>query len=151
MSPDPFPFCPDFSCLFKLAKSIPVKSLILSSHIFFCLHLFLFLSLCPVGLSLLNQKTLRRDQTTFLDQGQEFSIFSNACLDLSANLLIGNMVLVRNVPQVAYHLKGLLFSLTVVKVHDSQAYRNMEMTREGIRFTFGPKECFYPSKWALAL
>ena len=28
---------------------------------------------------------------SFLDQGQEFVIFSNGCLDLSANLLIGNM------------------------------------------------------------
>ena len=33
----------------------------------------------------------------FLDQGQEFIIFFNGCLDLSADLLIGNMVLVRNV------------------------------------------------------
>ena len=33
---------------------------------------------------------------SFLDQGQEFLIFSNGCLDLSAsaNLLIGNMVLI---------------------------------------------------------
>ena len=42
--------------LVELAKSIPVRSLILSSHLFFC-HFFFFLSLCPVGLSLLNQKT----------------------------------------------------------------------------------------------
>ena len=30
----------------------------------------------------------------FLDQGQEFIIFSNGCLDLSVNILIGDMVLV---------------------------------------------------------
>ena len=52
--------------LVELAKSIPVHSLILSSHLFFCLPLFLFsffLSLYPVGLSLLNQKTFRHGQT----------------------------------------------------------------------------------------
>ena len=45
----------------------------------------------------------------FLDQGQEFGIFSNGCLDLSVNLLIGNMVFIRNVqkPPVASHLKSL--------------------------------------------
>ena len=42
-----FPSCPVFSCpswaaLVELAKSIPVHSLILSSHLFFCLPLFLF-------------------------------------------------------------------------------------------------------------
>ena len=47
------------AALVELAKSIPVHSLILSSHLFFCLPLFLFpFAVCPVGLSLLNQKTL---------------------------------------------------------------------------------------------
>ena len=32
------------------------------------------------------------------DWGQEFIIFFNDSLDLFANLLIGNMVLVRNIP-----------------------------------------------------
>ena len=51
------------AALVELAKSIPVHSLILSSHLFFCLPLFLFfLSLCLVGLSLLNQKTLKHGQ-----------------------------------------------------------------------------------------
>ena len=45
----------------ELTKSIPVQSLILSSHLF-----FFFLLLCPVGLSLLNQKTLIRGQTTLV-------------------------------------------------------------------------------------
>ena len=38
------------------------------------------------------------------------------------NLLIGNMVLVRNVkqPSVESHLKGVLFSNFAVKVHDTQ-------------------------------
>ena len=51
------------AALVDLAKSIPVHSLILSSHLFFCLPLFFFLSLCTVGLSLLYQKTLRHGQT----------------------------------------------------------------------------------------
>ena len=63
------------AALVELAKSIPVHSLILSSHLFFCLPryclptsssvylFFFFLSLCPVGLSLLNQKTLKHGQT----------------------------------------------------------------------------------------
>ena len=33
-------------------------------------------------------------QFPFLDQGQEFVIFSNGCLDLFANVIIGDMVLV---------------------------------------------------------
>ena len=68
----------------------------------------------------------------FLDQGQKFVIFSSGCLDLSANLLIGIMVLILK----AY----VLFSNSAVKVHDSQAYSNMEMTRECISFTFDPSD-----------
>ena len=34
----------------------------------------------------------------------------------------------------------VLFSYSAVKVHDSQAYRNLEMTSEHIRFTFGPRD-----------
>ena len=44
--------------LVDLAKSILVHSLILSSHLFFCLPFLFFHSLCPVELPLLNQKTL---------------------------------------------------------------------------------------------
>ena len=33
----------------------------------------------------------------------------------------------------------VLFSNSAVNVHDLQAYRNMEMTRERISFTFGPR------------
>ena len=35
---------------------------------------------------------------------------------------------------------GFFFSNSAVKVHDSQAYRNMEMTRERISFTFDPRD-----------
>ena len=34
----------------------------------------------------------------------------------------------------------VLFSNSAVKVHDSQAYRNMEITREHISFTFDPRD-----------
>ena len=34
----------------------------------------------------------------------------------------------------------ILFSNSVVKVHDSQAYRNMVMTRELISLTFDPRD-----------
>ena len=58
----PFHFVLFSAALVELAKSTPVHSLILSSHLF-CLPLFFFLSLCLVGLSLLNQKTLKHGQT----------------------------------------------------------------------------------------
>ena len=50
-----------------------------------------------------------------------------------------------SIAPVASHLKGLCFflSLTAAKVHDSQAYRNMEMSRERISFTFDPRDLFY--------
>ena len=78
-----------------------------------------------------------------LDRGQEFIICPHVCLDLSANLLIGNMVLVQIVQwsSVASHLKGQRpFSSSCSKVYDSQVYRNMEMTRECISFTFEPRD-----------
>ena len=34
----------------------------------------------------------------------------------------------------------VLFSIFAIKVHDSQTYRNMEMTRERISFTFDPRD-----------
>ena len=49
------------AALVELAKSIAVHSLILSSHLFFCLSFFLFPF--PVWLSLLNQETLKHGQT----------------------------------------------------------------------------------------
>ena len=62
---------------------------------------------------------------------------SNGCSDLSEDLLIGNMVLVR----IASHLKAsVLFSNSPVNVHASQPYRNIETTREHISFTFDPND-----------
>ena len=54
-----------------------------------------------------------------------------------------------------YHLISskacVLFSNSAAKVHDSQAYRNMEMTRERISFTFDPRDMLLSLKWASAL
>ena len=61
----------------KLAKSISVHSLILSSQLFFCLlFLLFFLPLCPVELSLLSQSP--GDVAKPLPFS-EFVIFSNGC------------------------------------------------------------------------
>ena len=79
------------AALVELAKSIPVQSLILSSHLFFC-RFFFVLSLCPVGLSLLNQTALKRSQTILDSVSLPESGVHH--MDLSVNLLIGHMVLV---------------------------------------------------------
>ena len=87
------------AALVELAKSIPVHSLILSSHLFFCLLLFLFPFTVPycriVFAKPENLETWPNHLSfRFFYEGQEFVIFFNDCLDLSANFLIGNMVLI---------------------------------------------------------
>ena len=74
------------AALVELAKSTTVRSLILSSHLFFCLPLliFSFTVLCRIVFA---KPKKHRDMTeppqfSFLDQGQEFVIFPNSCLDL---------------------------------------------------------------------
>ena len=60
----PFHFVLFSAALVELAaKSIPVHSLMLSPTSSSVCLFFFFLSLCPVGLSLLNQKTLKHGQT----------------------------------------------------------------------------------------
>ena len=63
------------------------------------------------------------------------------------NLLIGNIVVVRNVQKHSIaSQRPTFFSLTilyVVKVCNSQAYKNMEMTKECISFTFDPKDILF--------
>ena len=80
------------AALVELAKSIPVHFLILSSHFFFCLPFFFFLSLCRVKSSLLSLNWDLTEPPSF--QGQEFVIFPIRCLNLSANMLIGDMPLI---------------------------------------------------------
>ena len=59
-------------------------------------------------------------------------------------LLIGYMTLVRNAEYLMQHLilKAGLCSLLWLccQFHDSQTYRNMEMTRERINFAFSPRD-----------
>ena len=60
------------------------------------LHFVLFAAALVELAKFIPVHSLKHDQTSyfpFLDQGQEFIIFSNSCLDFSANLLIGHMVL----------------------------------------------------------
>ena len=140
----PFHLVLGSSELVELAKSIPVHSLILAFRLF-SLHLLLFpfIVLCrivfakPVDL----QMWQKPPSCQFLDQGREFIIFSNGCLDPFANLLIGNMVLVRNAQK---HLitsqRPTFFSLTRCQSLPFIGIQNMEMTRECISFTFDPKD-----------
>ena len=86
------------AALFELAKPIPINSFILSSHLFFCLPLFLFHFTVPCMIVFVKPKDLEtwlnHLSFRFLTQVQEFVLYSNGCLNLSANLLIGNMDLI---------------------------------------------------------
>ena len=86
------------AALVELAKSIPVHSLILSSHRFFCLPLFLFPFTVPCRIVFAKPEDLETWPNhlsfRFLTRVRSSSNFSTGCLDLSANLLIGNMVLI---------------------------------------------------------
>ena len=59
-------------------------------------------------------------QFASLYDGQEIFVWSSCLLDLGTDFLIGNIVFV-----------WLLWS-SAVRVHDSQAYRKMDVTRERI-------------------
>ena len=83
------------AALVELAKSIPVHYLILSSHLFFCLPLFLFAFTVPCRIVFPKPEDLETWPNhlsfCFMIRVRSSIIFSNGCLDLSANLLIGNM------------------------------------------------------------
>ena len=118
----------------------------MSSHLFFRLPLSLFPFTVPCSIVFAKPDTLKHGQTILVsvfNQGQAFIIFANGCLDFSVNLLIDHTVLVRNVqssPEKS-HLKACVnFSNSAVKVHDSQANKNMEMTWERDSFTFDPRD-----------
>ena len=79
--------------LAELAKFIPVHSLMFSFQLFFCYHVPLlpFPYAVPCRIVCAKHEELESGQTTFVsvsDHGQELIIFSNGCLDISANLLI---------------------------------------------------------------
>ena len=71
------------------------------------------------------------------------------------NLFIGYMVLVQKMfNYLREHLISktcVLKSSSAVKGHASQAYRNMEMTWERIRFSFDPRDVLLFQQMASAL
>ena len=182
----PIPFHLDLfsAALVELAKSVPVHSLILSSHLFFCLPLFLFPFTVPCRIVFAKPEDLETWPNhlsfRFLTRVRSSSYSPTAaCIFLRTSLLLLCSDSRNDVPPVPqrnvsiaaergavrpstlrtsslvtwslyemfnslrWHLISkacVLFSNTAVKVHDSQAYRNMEMSRERISFTFDPRD-----------
>ena len=81
-------------------------------------------------------------------------MFFNGYSDLFAKLLIGNMVLVRNVQKHLIASQRPMFSSLTRWCQSPQftGYKNMEMTREHISFTSDPKDMLFSlSKLSSAL
>ena len=69
----------------------------------------------------------------FLDEDQEIIIFFNGYWDLPMNIFISYLAI--QLLSADYHLKEMrFFSYTAAKIHESQAYRNMDMTKERTSF-----------------
>ena len=104
------PFHPSLSsaALRESPNPIPVHSLMLSSHLFFCLPLLLapFTVPCRIVFAM-------PSEFPFLYHGKEIIMHSNCVLDSIANLLVRHMIFVGNVQKspLASHLKGLNPSL----------------------------------------
>ena len=94
LATSPFNFVLFSAAQVELAKFIPVRSLILSSHLFFCLPFVLFPFTVPCRIVFAKPEDL---ETWPNHLSFHFLIRINGCLDLSANLLIGNTLLVQNV------------------------------------------------------
>ena len=77
-----------------------------------------------------------------LNQGQDFVIFSIGFFDLRTSSLVtwSVDVMFSNLRQNFISKPCVLFSSSAVKIHDSHAYRNMDMTRERISFTFDSRD-----------
>ena len=135
------------AALVGLAKSIPVHSLTLSLHLFISLPLlFPFIVLCRTVFAKPEDLQMWQNPSClFLDQDREFIIFSNSCLDPFANLLIGNMVLVRNVQKHSIaSQRPTFFSLTIC--FQSPQFTGIQKygkTKERISFTFDPKDMLF--------
>ena len=157
----PFNLVQSSFALVELAKSITAHCLILSFHLFFFFH-----SLCPVEMSYDRcsgrAKLKPEDLETwpnhlsfrFLTTVRSSSYSPLATWIFLRTSFFGYVGLVRTVqlPSVASTSKAfILFSCSAVKVHESQAYRNMEMTRKHISFTFDQSECCYLSILASGL
>ena len=132
------------AALVELAKSIPVHSLILSSHLFFCLPLFLFPFTVPCRIVFAKPEDLETwpNHLSFRFLTRVRSSPMAAWIFLRTSSLV-TWSLYEMFNSLRKHLISkacVLFSNSAAKVHDSQAYRNMEMTRERISFTFDPRD-----------
>ena len=133
--------------LVELAKSIPVHFLILSSHLFFCLPLFLFPFTVPCKIVFAKPEDLETWPNhlsfRFLTRVRSSSYFPMAAWIFLRTSSLVTWSLYEIFNSLRYHLISkacVLFSNSAVRVHDSQAYRNMEMTRERISVTFDSKD-----------
>ena len=93
----PFHLVLSSAALAELAKSIPVHSLILCSRLFFWLPFLLFPYTVPCKIIFAKPEDIETCPNhlsfRFLTKVRSLSYFSNGCLDLSANIHIGDMVL----------------------------------------------------------
>ena len=145
------PFHPDLfsAALVELAKSIPVHSLILSSHLFFCLPLFLFPFSVPCRIVFAKPEDLETWPNhlsfRFLTKVRSSSYSPMAAWIFLRTSSLVTWSLYEMFNSLRWHLNS------AVKVHDSQAYRNMEMTRSASASPLIQEICCYLSKWASAL
>ena len=152
----PFHLVLSSAALVELAKSIPVYSLILSS-LFFCLPLLLFPFTVPCRIVFAKPE----EHGTWPDY-LSFRFFtmvrSSSYSPVTAWIFLRTFSLVtwflyKMFNNLWLHLISkacILFSSSAVNVHDSQAYRNMELTRECVSFTFDPRGMLFSYLFKLA-
>ena len=135
------------AALVELAKSIPVHSYILSSHLFFCLPFFLFAFTVPCRIVFAKPEDLETWPNhlsfRFLTRVRSSSYSPMAAWVFLRTSSLVTWSLYEMFNSLREHLISkacVLFSNSAVKVHDSQAYRNMEITKERISFTFDPRD-----------
>ena len=135
------------AALVELAKSIPVHSLILSTHLFFCLPLFLFLFTVPCRIVFAKPEDLET-WPNYLSFHFLARVRSSSYSPKAAGIFLRTSSLVtwslyETFNSLRWHFISkacVLFSNTAVKVHDSQANRNMKMTIERISLIFDPRD-----------
>ena len=135
------------AALVELGKSNPVHSLKLSSHLFLWLPLFLFPFTVPCRIVFATPEDLET-WPNHLSFRFLTRVWSSSYSPMAAWIFLRTSSLVTwSLYEIFNSLRShliskacVLFFNSAVKVHDSQAYRNMEMTRERISFTFDPKD-----------
>ena len=73
----------------------------------------------------------------------EVFVWSDCLLELGTDFLVGNMVLYETRSILWYHfisMACILLWSSAVRVHDSQSYRKMDVTRERISCFLEPRE-----------